>query len=375
MSTRAAKATAVRKRSSARRTSSFKKKIKNLFALLALLVCVPVAIGAIYFLMIFVQESRKLPSLSEIGNFKPSEGTRILYSDGTQMALFSTENRKPIKLEEMGENVVNATIATEDSRFYEHKGVDLHGVARAIFRNVTGGEMREGASTITQQLARNISELGLGREKRLRRKVAEAILAMRIEQTFKKDEILEQYLNLIYYGNGAYGVEAAARSYFHKPAKKLTLSEAALLAGIPQRPARYSDNQEAAYKRRDWVLQRMLETHKISASQFDEATHQTLKIFKPEATGSHIDGAPYFVNYIMQQLVSEYGADAVYSGWKIYTTLDRGMQKAAEDNMRQGISGRTSPQMLARSSVSIRERGTFVRWWADWTSRRTSSMP
>jgi penicillin-binding protein 1A len=337
MKSRAAKADAYRRRSVPRQPPSLKKKIKTLFALLALAVFVPTAIGAIYFLLIFVQESRNLPSLAEIGSIKPAEGTQIFYADGSRMALFTTENRKPIKLEEMGDNVVKATIATEDSRFYEHSGVDLHGVARAIFKNVTGGEVREGASTITQQLARNINELGIGRERKLRRKVAEAILAMRIEQTFKKEEILEQYLNLIYYGNGAYGVEAAARTYFHKPAKKLSLSQAALLAGLPQRPSRYSDNREAAYKRRDWVLQRMFDTGKITRAQRDEARGQELKIYQPESTGAIIDGAPYFVNYVMQQLVAEYGADAVYSGWKIYTTLDKKMQTTAESEMRKGI--------------------------------------
>lgn len=360
MSTRAAKGTAVRTRSDTPRKSSLKKKIKTFFALLTLLVFVPIAIGAIYFLMIFVQESKKLPSLGEIGNFKPTEGTQIFYSDGSPMATFTTENRKPIKLDEMGEKVVEATIATEDSRFYEHRGVDFHGIARAIFKNVVGGEMREGASTITQQLARNINELGLGREKKLRRKVAEAILAMRIEQTFTKDEILEQYLNLIYYGNGAYGVEAAARTYFHKPAKKLTLSEAALIAGMPQRPARYSDNLEAAYKRRDWVLQRMLETNKITASDVDEAKRQTLKIYKPETNSAHIYGAPYFVNYVMQQLVTAYGADAVYSGWRITTTLDKNMQKAAEESLRQGIRRQDVPANVA-GLISLDPHTGFVR--------------
>jgi penicillin-binding protein 1A len=318
------------------------------------------AVGIIYFLVVFVQESKKLPSLAEIGNFKPSEGTQVLYADGSVMAVFATENRRPIKLEEMGKNIKDATVAIEDSRFYEHGGVDIHGIARAVFKNVAGGEMKEGASTITQQLARNINELGLGREKKLRRKVAEAILAMRIEQTFSKDEILELYLNQIYYGNGAYGCEAAALAYFHKPAKKLTLGEAAMLAGIPQRPGLYSQNMDAAYKRRDSVLQRMVDTHKITDLERDDAKAKPLKISKPQVHGSRLYGAPFFVNYVMQQLVNRYGADAVYSGWKIYTTINPEIQKAAEQTLAYGVH-HYGEEANQAALISIDPKSGFIR--------------
>ncbi|MEP6756461.1 MAG: transglycosylase domain-containing protein, partial [Chthonomonadales bacterium] len=200
--------------------------------------------------------------------------------------------------------------------------------------------MKEGASTITQQLARNINELGIGREKRLRRKVAEAILAMKIEQSFSKDEILELYLNQIYYGKGAYGCEAAAKYYFNKSAKDLDLAEAALLAGIPQRPNKFSKDMDAAYKRRDWVLQRMLETGKITPGQRDTARAEQLKLTRKAPKGTTINGSPevaYFVNYVMQQLVAEYGADEVYRGWKIYTTLHPDIQRAAEESLKYGV--------------------------------------
>jgi penicillin-binding protein 1A len=201
----------------------------------------------------------------------------------------------------------------------------------------------QGASTITQQLARNINELGLSKEKKIRRKVAEVILAMRIEQTFEKDEILELYLNQIYYGNGAYGIEAAARTYFNKHAKNLTLGEAAFLSGLPQRPARYSENTEAAKKRRDAVLLRMVETGKISPQQAEKAKLQPLKIRQVDPSGTRIYGAHHFVNYVMARLVNQYGADAAYSGWRVYTTINKKMQSAAEQALRQGIRSGSTP--------------------------------
>jgi penicillin-binding protein 1A len=335
---------------SARRSSSLKKKIKTLLAFFTLSLLSLIAIAVIYCLVIFVQVSKTLPSLMEIGNFQPSEGTKILYSDGSIMAVLATENRRPVKLQSVDKDLVIATIATEDSRFYDHKGVDLHGVARAIYKNVAGGEMREGASTITQQLARNINELGLTREKKFRRKVAEAILAMRIEQTFGKDEILELYLNQIYYGNGAYGVEAAARTYFHKSSKKLTLGEAAMLAGLPQSPSKFSEDLEAAYKRRDWVLQRMVDTGKITALERDQAKAEKLKIYPANFSGTRIYGAPYVVNYVMQQLMHEYGPDAVYRGWRIYTSIDARIQKAGEETLRTGV----------RSNSDLTNQGALV---------------
>ncbi len=320
------------------RSASTKKRIKTWISLFVLGILSLIAICAVYILVIFVQESKKLPSLTTIGNFKPTEGTVIYYSDGkTKMAELVAENRRPIKLEEMGTILVDATVATEDSRFYEHGGVDMHGVVRAIFRNVAGGEMREGASTITQQLARNINELGVGREKKLRRKVAEAILAMRIEQTFSKQEILELYLNQIYYGNGAYGCEAAARSYFHKSAKQLSLGEASFLAGIPQRPKKFSEDFDAAIVRRDLVLKRMVEAKKITQTEANEVRKTRLKVFKPSPSGSHIYGAHYFVNYVMAQLIQAYGPDEVYRGLKVITTLNSEIQKNAELSLRNGI--------------------------------------
>jgi len=353
MGKRASAVVAARRTRVVRRRASLKKRVKTFLALLALLLLSAVAIALIAFVVIFVQVSRALPSLAEIGNFKPSEGTRIYYKDGALMAVLATENRVPVKLEAISKHLIDATIACEDKRFYEHTGVDIYGVARAIYRNLTGGDLTaQGASTITQQLARNISELGLTREKILRRKVAEAILAMKMEQYYTKDEILELYLNQIYYGNGAYGAEAAARAYFHKSAKELTVGEAAMLAGIPQRPSLYAENAEAAYRRRDWVLDRMVETGKITPQERDRARAQRLTMYRAEPRGNRILSAPYFVNYVVRQLIHGteekpgFGPDFVYSGLQIYTTLDSRIQSAAEQVLREGIRkyGRSTNQ-------------------------------
>jgi penicillin-binding protein 1A len=321
-----------------RKPSSLKKKIKNALALLTLLVLTPVAIGVIYLMVVFVQVSKEMPALTELGEIKAAEGTKIYYSDNSVMAILASENRQPKPLKEISKKLIDATIAVEDSRFYEHRGVDLHGIARAMFRNASEGEMRQGASTITQQLARNIDELGLTREKKLRRKVQEAILAMRIEQSYSKEEILELYLNQIPYGHGAYGIEAAAKTYFKKHAKDLDLAQASFLAGIPQRPALYSNNVDAALRRRDMVLARMVDTGKITPAERDRAKEENLKLPKRfEGSRTRIFGAPYVVNFVMQQVEKEFGADAVFNGWKIYTTIHPGIQHAAEETLAYGI--------------------------------------
>src|SRR2546423_382476 len=221
----AAAPVAARRGPVARRAASRKKKLKTFFALIAIGVFSAIAFVSIYLLVLFVQVSKTLPSLSDVGTFHPSEGTRIYFADGPLMAVIAMENRQPVKLSQMSKYLKDAIISTEDRRFFEHKGVDYQGIVRAVYRNVTSGDVRgEGASTITQQLVRNIEELGIGKGKTLHRKIAEAILAVKIEQSYSKDEILELYLNWIYFGNGAYGVQAAAQAFFHRPAKKLSLA-------------------------------------------------------------------------------------------------------------------------------------------------------
>jgi 1A family penicillin-binding protein len=309
-------------------------------------VLLALALAVAYMIVVFVTVSRDLPSISDIANYAPEESTRIYYSDvGSDgkpilMAALAAANRQPVKLDKISKYLQDAMIAIEDERFRQHSGVDYWGIARALVRNVTGGRLtREGASTITQQLARNITSLGLGREKAVKRKLAEAILARRIEEMFTKDEILELYLNTIYFGNGAYGAEAASRAYFHKPASRLTLSEAAFLAGLPQRPVYYSSpkNREAAIARRNLVLDSMLAQNMITREQHDEAMLAQITTYRAVATGNRVNGAPYFVDYIVKELGRLYGPDKARSGLRVFTTLDSRIQRLAEDAVRRGV--------------------------------------
>jgi penicillin-binding protein 1A len=227
-----------------------------------------------------------------------------------------------------------ATIAVEDARFFSHGGVDLIGVLRALLVNLRAGEVREGASTITQQVART---LFLTRERTMKRKLREAILARRIERRFSKAQILEMYLNQIFYGHNAYGVEAAADIYFGKSVQDLTLGEAALIAGLPRAPNRYSPhkNLPLSLQRRAHVLRRMVEEGYISPEQAHLAQQEAVQLHpQPE----QVNKASYFVEYVRQYLEEQYGATALYrGGFQVYTTLDLRLQQAAERAIRHGL--------------------------------------
>jgi penicillin-binding protein 1A len=290
--------------------------------------------------LMIVRLRHTLPTISRIALFQPSSGTRIYSSDGVLLATLQMENRQPVPLSAISPNLVDAIIAVEDSRFFEHHGIDYRGVARAAFANLINRDVTgQGGSTITQQLARNVSDFGLSKEKSLERKLREAMVAVRIEQVFDKNEVLDLYLNQIYFGSGAYGVEAAAKTYFGKSARRLTLAEAALLAGLPQRPVAYSPytDKEAAVARRNVVLRRMLETGKISQAQYELARREPLKTTGRRSNHA-VYRAPYFVDWVVKDLVKKHGVDAVYSGWKVVTTLDWRMQQAAERAIRTGLS-------------------------------------
>ncbi len=354
------------------RAASRKKKIKTVLALTAIGMFAAISFVSIYLLMLFVQVSKTLPSLADVGTFRPSEGTRIYFADGPLMAVIAMENRKPVKLDQISNFLKDAIVATEDRRYFEHKGVDYQGIARALYRNVTSGDVRgEGASTITQQLVRNIEELGVGKGKTLHRKISEAILAVKIEQSYSKQEILELYLNWIYFGNGAYGAQAAARAFFNKNAIELSVGEAAMLAGMPQRPSYYTDpdNRDAAIARRNDVLQAMVETGKLTLDDAERAKQEKLVIHRAVNKGKRVYGAPHFVDFVVKQLVhasesgAGYGPGAIYSGWKIYTTLDSRMQRAAEDALKAGVKSSSSPANQG-ALVAIDPKTGYIRAYA-----------
>jgi len=306
--------------------------------LVALGVGVTLALGGLLVgslaLWAFVVLPRSLPSVTALERFDPSEGTRVYDDNDELLTEFHVERRILVPLEQIPRSLRDAIIATEDARFYSHLGVDPMGIARAIYQNFRHGRIVEGGSTITQQLAK---VLFLTPDKSLERKLKEAALALELERRYSKNRLLELYLNQIYFGHGAFGVEAAARTFFGKSVGELTLTEAALLAGLPKAPATYSpfDHPEAARRRRGVVLTRMTETGKLAPAQARAATATALQLVPPErrrTSGQH------YLEYVQQLLEEEYGADLVFKGGlHVYTTLSPGMQLRAERALRDGL--------------------------------------
>ena len=263
-------------------------------------------------------------------NILPPVSSLIYDSAGNELAnIHATENRMPVKIEAIPVNLQHAFIAIEDNRFYEHNGVDPRGLLRAAWSNLNDRGISEGGSTITQQLAKNAY---LTQEQTLQRKVQEMFLAVKLEKQYTKQEILEMYLNQIYFGQGAYGVQAAAKTYFGKNVEELDLSECALLAGIPKSPNYYSpfNNLQAAKERRNVVLDQMVKYGYIGRAESSDAKIEELKLAYP-AQSTDKKEAAYFIDYVTQLLIDKYGADAVYKdGLKVYTTIDMDMQHKAE---------------------------------------------
>jgi len=292
--------------------------------------------GLVYGTYASIQKS--IPSDASLLSLQPVEGTTIYSADGVLLARVARENRKPVALGEVPDDLIDATIAIEDSRFYHHPGVDLRGIARAFVENIRRGRVVQGGSTITQQLARS---LYLSRRRTIGRKLQEAVLALQLERNLSKDEILEMYLNQVYYGHGAYGVAVAARNFFGKAPSELSIAECALLAGMPRRPASYSpyDNPELALRRRNLVLRRMAELGYMSFEEAQEASREELRLMpRPEPLGLAEQRAPYFTSYLLREVVRQYGEDLVYrGGLRIYSTLNCEMQKRAEQVLREQL--------------------------------------
>ncbi len=277
-----------------------------------------------------------LPDPESLQTIRPALRTPIYSADGKVLYTFFQENRVLIPLSDIPDDLVHAVLAVEDRKFHEHWGVDLLSIARAAWSNIRRRRLAQGASTITQQLAR---DLFLTKEKTLSRKLKELLVALRIEQTYSKDEILEMYLNQIYFGEGAYGVEAASRTLFDKHARDLTLPECALLAGLPRNPSGYSpeDHPDAARGRRAVVLEAMLQVGAISPQEHREAREAPIVLAEKRPYGKL---APYFVSYIKKQLEETYGSDRLYrDGLKVYTTLDTRLQAAAEEAVEAHLRG------------------------------------
>ncbi len=275
-------------------------------------------------------------SLPDVATFEAPEATLVYSSDGVLLGRIFRENRTNVPLKDIPANLTNATIAIEDKRFYNHSGVDFRGTTRAIWENMRTGRRSQGGSTITQQLARNIY---LTQQKTIKRKIQEVFLAILLERNYTKDKILEMYMNQVFYGSGAFGVQAASRVYFGKDVKQLNLAEAALIAGLPQMPTGNSPhrNLKGAVARRNQVLNKMAEQGFITAQQRDEAKAEEPRIV-PRRTGRTSFKAPHFVDYVTGQLRDRYGDDVIYGGGlRVYTTLNYQMQEIAERALRQGV--------------------------------------
>jgi len=295
-------------------------------------------LGALFigiFLGAILAITQDLPQVESLQTYEPSSVTRILADDGRPVRSFFVERRIPIPLGDIPDDLIKAVIAVEDARFYRHFGLDLKGILRALWRDITSLRVVEGGSTLTQQLSK---VLFLTPEKTLIRKIKEAFLAINIERRYSKDEILSLYLNQIYLGEGAYGVEAAARTYFGKHAQELALAECALIAGLPRSPNLYSpiNYPERARQRMGVVLDRLLAEGYITQGEYDEALQTG---FSLSPTPIPEDPAPYFTELIRREIEENLGANMLYRGGIIVeSTLNLDLQRSAVDAVNMGIT-------------------------------------
>jgi len=306
---------------------------KILLCLISIVVVFGLCIGA-YFGYLW---SSNLPYVGSVKDYRPPVITRIYSEDGQVIGRLWEEKRTVVPVSGLPQHLINAFVAAEDARFFEHPGVDVQGIARAFLKNLSAGKVEQGGSTITQQVTKSLILKNV--KKTYRRKVREAILSVQLEKSFSKEHILFLYLNQIYLGQGAYGVEAASQTYFRKPAKDLNLAEAALLAGLPQAPARYSpvSHFDRAKARQKYVLTRMYEEEFITEASRDQALQATLQIHGKEI--NTFERAPYFSEHVRRYLLKKYGKDLLYrGGLKVYTTLDLKMQVLGREALDKGLA-------------------------------------
>ncbi len=306
----------------------FNKKKGFILLFLAAGIATGVLMGA------FFAFTHDLPQIQALESFRPQAVTRIYSANKVLLDELYLENRDPVPLRQIPPYLKAALVATEDRKFFKHSGVDIRGIARAVVKDIRVGKFVEGASTITQQLAKT---LFLTPRKTMVRKIKEAILAFQLERRYTKDEILELYLNQVYFGSGAYGVASAAGIFFGKSVQDLTLAECALVAGMPKSPSRYSPlvSQELALKRRNIVLKQMRDTGIIDAHAYEQAINEKIHLSnaRPKSTR-----APYFIEYVKEFLEDRLGASTLYKGGlTIHTTLDYRLQQAAERAVMDGL--------------------------------------
>jgi penicillin-binding protein 1A len=299
-----------------------------------------------------------LPSIGTLKNYKPSTVTKIFSEEGEIIGEFFYEKREVVSLDRIPNFLIQAFVAGEDARFFQHKGLDYLAILRALFRNLFSGEIVQGGSTITQQV---VKSLLLSPEKSFSRKIREAILAYKIENYLTKEEILFLYLNQIYLGHGAYGVAVAAENYFGKTLGELNIAEAALLAGLPQAPSKNSPYQhpQQAKKRQLYILNRMAEEGFISSSEASKAA-QTPYVIRGKERPS-IEKAPHFVEHIRRYVEEKYGKDTLYkNGLQIFTTIELYSQRWAEEAMEFGLKEIEKREKYPSSDMSLTPEGALL---------------
>jgi 1A family penicillin-binding protein len=307
--------------------------LRPLFAIPVLILLLALGAGA-WFGLNFVGRYEKKAAEFDLTKLDAVESASVIYDRyGQVFGKIFIQNREQVTLDQISPYLVDAVIAEEDNRFYEHRGVDFYGIFRALLKNTQAGRIRQGASTVTQQLARNVFDLG---DRTYHRKILEVFLAMRIERSVPKNKIMELYLNRVYFGGGLYGAEAASKGYFGKPAKDLSVGESAMLAALLKSPNNLSPwhSLEAATQERDFVLTRMVEQHKISQQIADDAKQQPLQVQRKSGVVSQ----SYAIDLIRQQVQGQIGLESIASqGYRIYTTLDPVLQRTAEESLQREL--------------------------------------
>lgn len=300
--------------------------------LLAVTIAIVLVLGVAGYLFYLLA---KLPKVDRLADYKPPIVSQVFGDDGTLVGEFYLERRIVVPVNKMPRRLIQAFVAAEDANFYSHKGIDYLGIVRAAVKNIVSGRKKEGASTITQQVTKSML---LTPEKSYSRKIKEAILAKRMEDKLSKDEILYLYLNQIYLGGGAYGVQAAAETYFGKGVDQLNLAEIAMLAGLPKAPNAYSPikHMEKARERQAYVLDRMVKEAYITPVEAEQAKKAQIVISPMKKVNN--EQSAYFLEHLRIQLEEKYGEEQLYKGGlKIYTTMNAAMQRAAHESIKNGL--------------------------------------
>ncbi|MEJ2202040.1 MAG: transglycosylase domain-containing protein, partial [Desulfuromonadaceae bacterium] len=309
--------------------------LKKFFRYLLLTVLGCGLLGGCVLLGAYFYVAGSLPKVDSLADYRPPIISRVFSNDGVLIAEFYRERRIVVPVSRMPGKLLQAFVAAEDANFFQHQGIDLVSILRAALKNLEAGGIVQGGSTITQQVAKSML---LSPEKKFSRKFKEAILAWRMEQRLSKEEILYLYLNQIYLGHGAYGVQAAAENYFDKNVEELNLAECALLAGLPQAPSRYSPYRHfaRAKERQKYVLGRMVEEDYVTAEEASAALQIELTIHP--RTNDHIRDAAYFTEQVRRHLEQTYGEERLYTaGLQVHTTMNLAMQLAAQQAVQENL--------------------------------------